>query len=140
MEKVYNTGYSQAVTHPSTNPARRCLTSVIRRELVLSAWYGRRRQSTDIAHIYIPWPHHRLYTIYTVSKQGRIILTRTINALCSSKRGRSVSPIFHSSNSFLFYLLPVIFSLGLFCYYYASILLFSLLFQKLCWQNQLIPI
>ncbi len=25
-EKVYNTWYSQAVTHPSTNQARRCLT------------------------------------------------------------------------------------------------------------------
>ena len=40
---VYNTGYSQAVTHPRTNPARHCLTSVIRRELVLSVWYGRRQ-------------------------------------------------------------------------------------------------
>ena len=42
--KVYGTWYSQAVTHPSTNQARRCLTSVIRRELVLSTWYGRRHQ------------------------------------------------------------------------------------------------
>ena len=32
----------QAVTHPSTNPAQCCLTSVIRREPVHSAWYGRR--------------------------------------------------------------------------------------------------
>ena len=32
---------SQAVTHPSTNRARRCLTSVIGRELVCSTWYGR---------------------------------------------------------------------------------------------------
>ena len=39
--KDYSTGYSQAVTLPSTDPARRCLTSVIGRELVLSAWYGR---------------------------------------------------------------------------------------------------
>ena len=30
--EAYNTGYSQAVTHPSTNPARQGLTSVIRRE------------------------------------------------------------------------------------------------------------
>ena len=41
-ERTYSTGYSQAVTHPSTNPAQRCLTSVIRRELVYSTWYGRR--------------------------------------------------------------------------------------------------
>ena len=30
--EAYNTGYSQVVTHPSTNPARQGLTSVIRRE------------------------------------------------------------------------------------------------------------
>ena len=35
---------SQAVTHPSTNRAQRCLTSVIGRELVFSAWYGRCRR------------------------------------------------------------------------------------------------
>ena len=35
--------YSQAVTHPSTNTARCCLTSVIGRELVNSTWYGRRQ-------------------------------------------------------------------------------------------------
>ena len=33
---VYDTAYSQAVTHPSTDAARRCLTSVIGRELVVS--------------------------------------------------------------------------------------------------------
>ena len=41
--KGYSTRYSQAVTHPSTNRARRCLTSVIGRERVYSAWYGRSR-------------------------------------------------------------------------------------------------
>lgn len=35
-KRVYSTRYSQAVTHPSTNRARRCLTSVIGREPVLS--------------------------------------------------------------------------------------------------------
>ena len=40
--KAYDTGGSQAVPHPSTIPARRCLTSVIGRERVCSSWYGRR--------------------------------------------------------------------------------------------------
>ena len=31
---AYTTGCSRVVTHPGTNPARRCLTSVIRREPV----------------------------------------------------------------------------------------------------------
>ena len=44
MQNAYNTRDSQAVTHPSTNRARRCLTSVIRREPVYSTWYGRRQQ------------------------------------------------------------------------------------------------
>ena len=44
-KKAYGTRYSQAVTHPSTNRARRCLTSVIRRERVLSTWYGRRQKT-----------------------------------------------------------------------------------------------
>ena len=40
-KEAYDTGYSQAVTHPSTNPARQSLTSVIGREPVFSLWYGR---------------------------------------------------------------------------------------------------
>ena len=40
-QKGYNTWCSQAVSHPSTNQALRCLTSVIGRELMLSTWYGR---------------------------------------------------------------------------------------------------
>ena len=40
---VFNTLCSQAVTHPSTNWARRCLASVIGRELAFSTWYGRRQ-------------------------------------------------------------------------------------------------
>ena len=41
--KAYGTRCSQAVPHPSTILARRCLTSVIRRERVCSSWYGRRQ-------------------------------------------------------------------------------------------------
>ena len=36
-----STQCSQAVSHPSTNRAQHCLTSVIGRELVYSMWYGR---------------------------------------------------------------------------------------------------
>ena len=42
--KAYNTRYSQAVTHPSTDRARHCLTSQIGRDGVYSTWYGRRQQ------------------------------------------------------------------------------------------------
>ena len=42
VAKAYSTRYSQAVTHPSTNRARSCLTSVIGRELVCSTRYGRK--------------------------------------------------------------------------------------------------
>ena len=40
---TYSTLYSQAVTHPSINRARCCLTSVIGGEPVFSTWYGRKR-------------------------------------------------------------------------------------------------
>ena len=42
-KEAYNTYCSQVVTHPSTEQALHCLTSVIRRELVYSVWYGRRQ-------------------------------------------------------------------------------------------------
>ena len=45
---VFNTLCSQAVTHPSTHKAQCCLTSVIRRELVFSTWYGRRHEAIPI--------------------------------------------------------------------------------------------
>ena len=51
-KKVYSTRYSQAVTHPSTNLARRCLTSVIGREPVFSTWYGRRHYTLSNKLIY----------------------------------------------------------------------------------------
>ena len=51
---MYNTGYSQAVTHPSTNPARPGLTPVIGREPVYSRWYGHRRKNAMVI-----WPFIR---------------------------------------------------------------------------------
>jgi hypothetical protein len=39
--KKNNTWDSNVVPHHSTNQARRCLTSLSRREAVLSTWYGR---------------------------------------------------------------------------------------------------
>ena len=47
---VYSTWCSQAVTHLSTNHARRCLTSVIGREPVISTWYGRRQKLLALEH------------------------------------------------------------------------------------------
>ena len=49
---VYYFSYSQAVTHPSTNETRCCLTAVIGRELVLSTWYGRRQIQGDYSYIW----------------------------------------------------------------------------------------
>ena len=40
-KRDYDTWCSQVVSNPSTNQARRGLTSLIRREVVLSSWYGR---------------------------------------------------------------------------------------------------
>ena len=42
-QNAYNTGCSQAVSHPNTDATRLRLTSVIGREPVYSEWYGRRR-------------------------------------------------------------------------------------------------
>ena len=50
-EKANSTWCSQAVTHPSTNQAQRCLTSLIGREAVHSTWYGRWRKYRDFNEI-----------------------------------------------------------------------------------------
>ena len=59
-KSVYSTMYSQAVTHPSTNMAQCCLTSVIRRELVFSTWYGRRQRDAD----WSVFSKHREHSIF----------------------------------------------------------------------------
>ena len=40
-QNANSTWCSQVVSHPSTDQAQQCLTSVFRRELVYSMWYGR---------------------------------------------------------------------------------------------------
>ena len=74
---AYNTRYSQAVTHPSTDRARRCLTSVIGREPVFSTWYGRRQQMKINKHSYTFTPHfmqisthiHNIHVKWIVNKR-----------------------------------------------------------------------
>ena len=61
LKKGYCTGDSQAVTHPSTNPACGCLTSEIERDRVHSTEYGRIRHST-ISNSYIPCSFLKLPT------------------------------------------------------------------------------
>ena len=58
-KKAYGTRCSQAVPHPSTILARRCLTSVIRRERVCSSWYGRRQRADVSTQIYSRLTHWR---------------------------------------------------------------------------------
>src|SRR5207253_8161949 len=69
--KAHSTRYSQAVTHPSTNRARCCLTSVIGREPVLSAWYGRGQGSIQ-HHSLITEAKHTLSLIITKSEEKRV--------------------------------------------------------------------
>ena len=58
--KAYSTWYSQAVSHPSTNQARPCLASEIRRDRAYSGWCGRRQYSgSPSTFLYLspaPWP------------------------------------------------------------------------------------
>ena len=67
--KAYGTRCSQAVPHPSTILARRCLTSVIGRERVFSSWYGRRHQDVSF------FPFYKKFIIYLT--QRSIILSVT---------------------------------------------------------------
>ena len=46
-----NTRDSNVVPHRSTNRARQCLTSLSRREAVLSLWYGRSYPNYPTQHI-----------------------------------------------------------------------------------------
>ena len=50
-EQKNNTRDSNVVPHRSTNLARQCLTSLSRREAVLSLWYGRSWHIQNYLHI-----------------------------------------------------------------------------------------
>ena len=73
---AYSTWCSQAVTHLSTNHARRCLTSVIGREPVCSTWYGRRQQINLNKHIIIIDHNDRLVKDYNIWFCTRATQTR----------------------------------------------------------------
>ena len=70
-----NTWDSNVVPHRSTNQARTCLTSLSRREAVLSCWYGRSRnyhQTQSLqSHILLPTTLllHPLLLLYTSTKK-----------------------------------------------------------------------
>ena len=67
-----STWCSQAVTHPSTNHAQRCLTAVIRREPVFSTWYGRWRKMNSVilnmntAYLWYTPSFHISYHFYSL--------------------------------------------------------------------------
>ena len=57
--KAYSTRYSQEVSHPSTNQARPCLASEIRRDRALPGWDGRRHGLLRLqpsSHLHTPPP------------------------------------------------------------------------------------
>ena len=78
---AYSTGDSQAVSDPSTNPARRCLTCQIGRDGVCSTWYGRKRLSYEqgplcLQAINYPFPFCKEFGTYkflTVSFLSNIV-------------------------------------------------------------------
>ena len=77
-EKAYSTWYSQAVSHPSTNQARPCLASEIRRDRACSGWYGRK-------HLLLPQNGLLMKTTYilNVHVAQRYTFEKTIISLMS---------------------------------------------------------
>ena len=67
VRKAYDTRCSQAVPHPSTILARRCLTAVIGREQVCSSWYGRRRSVARIC----PRQSSSSFSLHTTSQSSK---------------------------------------------------------------------
>ena len=87
QQNAYNTRYSQAVSHPSTNRALCCLTSVIGREPVYSAWYGR-RQRTSLLNLFKSkqWRHHLNFFFFLFFLLPEMRPQRVWNGVYSSFR------------------------------------------------------
>ena len=67
-ENDNSTWCSQAVSHPSTNQAQRCLTSVIGRELVFSTWYGRCQESAAVCQLFVTLDHLLILIFFCLSR------------------------------------------------------------------------
>ena len=80
-KKDYSTQSSQVVSNPSTNRARRGLTSLIGREVVLSSWYGR-NQCYFLPFYFLLRSHKR--KCYIKSERNPIThsLTHTFTVVC----------------------------------------------------------
>ena len=99
-QKAYSTRYSQAVSHPSTNQARPCLASEIRRDRARSGWYGRRRRRLPPGALRalpprLPFAGTRLPLgpAGRISPRGRVLyLSRATRARPTPPRPRTPSP------------------------------------------------
>ena len=66
-KKDYSTQSSQVVSNPSTNRARRGLTSLIGREVVLSSWYGRNQYYFLLFYFLLHSPTKRKSCAHTLT-------------------------------------------------------------------------
>ena len=95
--KANNIRCSQAVSHPSTNRTRRCLTSLIGREAVYSTWYGRWQNLLLLHSVFIA--HLPRYSLIN----GHWQFTRVISTETSSVSRifrHSIHPCMHSRTSY----------------------------------------
>ena len=96
-QKDYDTWCSQVVSNPSTNQARRGLTSLIRREVVLSSWYGRNSFSFLCCSSFLAFRHEAngLCDVKQAHKSGIPFLVSTLflQLLLSSCHFTSVVPL-----------------------------------------------
>ena len=73
---VNNTWCCQAVIHPSTNHAQRCLTAVIKREPVFKTWYGRWQSTTNSLKyvLYFIMQHITLIIVSNYFSKHKLVL------------------------------------------------------------------